>query len=233
MKGEVPLSRLSDIWSLGCVMFEYIVWLLYGGDEADRFGDELLGKAYNIDTKRESTAFYLRKAAGQAVLNPTVNRWLAHMMKDPEGSKDTAIGALLSILQDYMLTTGTLRSNWEKFDHIHTGPVLLKPGTRASARESLRLLDGIIAEARKKSGAYCFKVIGMTKGQQKRKATGPASSTSGLLPIHTLTPPQKEHFIPVAAVFRHARSTGAKKFPLTPLQKETVHNPHQKRTSRE
>jgi len=217
MKGEAALSRLSDIWSFGCVMFEYIIWLLYGSDEADRFGNDLRGKTHTVGT----APFYLRRAAGQAVLNPTVEKWLTHMKNDPEASGDTAIGALLSIIQHHMLTTGILRIDWDKTDHIHTGPVMLEPGTRASARESLRLIDGIIVEMRKKGGKYLFKGIGMTKGQPGRKARGPSPTMTGFLPIRTSTPPQQEHLSPAAAVFR-PRSTGARNFPVPQLRRETV-----------
>ncbi|KAK4446033.1 mitogen-activated protein kinase [Podospora aff. communis PSN243] len=180
MRGDAALSRLSDIWSLGCVMFEYAVWLLYGNDEADRFGNELrVNNPYNTGT----APFYQRRAGGQAVLNLTVEKWHSHMRRDTEGSDDTAIGGLLSIIHNHMLTTGPLRTNWESTDHIRSGPVTLSPGTRASARDTLRLIDGVIQKARSEGGEYLFKGVGMTKGQPGRKAKGP--SPAG---IRTLEP---------------------------------------------
>ncbi len=216
MKGKASLSRLSDIWSLGCVMLEYLIWLLYDNDEADRFSIDLKGNTYNVGV----APFYLRRAAGQAVINPTVEKWMAHIKIDPEGAEDTAVGALVSIIEKYMLTTGPLRSNWELTDHLQTGPVTLPPGTRATARELIRLLDGIIAEAREKGGEYLFKGAGMTTGQRGgRTARGPPSTLSGPLHPRTSTPPQHEHLRPAAAHFR-PRSTGARNLPIVPVMRE-------------
>jgi serine/threonine protein kinase len=39
------LSRLYDIWAMGCVTLEFLIWLLYGYDELTRFNLNINGEA--------------------------------------------------------------------------------------------------------------------------------------------------------------------------------------------
>lgn len=220
MKGEAPLSRLSDIWSLGCVFFEYIVWLMYGTNEAERFNNDLKGK-----TRHDGTApFYLRRAAGQAILNPEVDKWFNHMKRDPNGSDDTALGSLLSIIHDFMLTTGPIRDNWEATDSV-AGPIAIEPGTRATARETLHFIDNIIMEAHRRECDYLLKGVGAGMGQRGQRASGPTQAINLVLPVRTSIPSQQQELLsPQAAMFRQPRSTGARNFPLSQGPREVIPN---------
>ncbi|KAI3320651.1 hypothetical protein HD806DRAFT_505789 [Xylariaceae sp. AK1471] len=40
-------SRTGDIWSMGCIIIEHMIWLLYGNDELSRFNDEILRFFYH------------------------------------------------------------------------------------------------------------------------------------------------------------------------------------------
>ena len=42
-----PRSRLYDVWSMGCITLEFIIWLLYGNDELNNFYGQLKGDAQN------------------------------------------------------------------------------------------------------------------------------------------------------------------------------------------
>jgi len=222
MHGVSALSRLSDIWSLGCVLLEHIVWLLYGSDEAKRFGENLNGSIQNVGP----APFYIRRAAGVAIINPQVNRWIAHMKQDPVGGNGTAIGALLSIIQNNMLTAGPLRSHWDSEKTVDpvAGPVTPQPGTRATAKELLCLIDKIIADTNKSESGkqYLFKDFGTTQGQPGRKARGLPDDTNIPLPIRSM-PPQQDLLSPLAAAVRPLpKLTGAKSSSPPPVKIEMV-----------
>ena len=192
-------------------MFEYLVWLLYGCEEAERFGKDLRGKNLELGT----APFYYRRAGGQAALNPVVERWLSHMKEDAEGSPGTAIGALLLLIQNHMLTLRPLSemANWLARDRSHTGKVRLSPGTRASAGETMHLIDDIIAEAEREGGEYLFKGAAMTDGEPGRTSRGPPSIINSSLPVRTSTPSHKDFLSPNAALLRHPLSTSGKNTP--------------------
>ncbi|KAF5486531.1 Cyclin-dependent kinase 2 [Colletotrichum fructicola] len=48
--GQQPRSRLYDIWSMGCIITEWIIWLLYGNSQLQRFYNDLKGP--NHDPKK-------------------------------------------------------------------------------------------------------------------------------------------------------------------------------------
>ncbi|KAF2265195.1 HET-domain-containing protein [Lojkania enalia] len=77
------LSRLYDIWSMGCITLEFIIWILYGNDELNNFYDQMKG--------------------GNDQFHRTVTDWMDHIQKDPECSQDSAIRDLLYIVRTKLL----------------------------------------------------------------------------------------------------------------------------------
>jgi serine/threonine protein kinase len=94
-------SRLYDIWSMGCVMMECTIWLVYGMDELRRFNKSNLGD-HNM-----SDFFYESHREGnkvRKVVHGAVNRWLKHMKNDPFCRPgQTAIGDALEIISKGLL----------------------------------------------------------------------------------------------------------------------------------
>lgn len=90
-------SRLYDVWSLGCIILEYIIWLLYGQDKLLEFSGEI----------QEATGcFYLVYREGnhpKAKVNPTVVTWMDKIADDPECSAPSAIRDLLALVRDRLL----------------------------------------------------------------------------------------------------------------------------------
>jgi serine/threonine protein kinase len=131
------LSRLTDLWSVGCVLLEHIIWLLYGYNEVARFYIELQGKPQN---KRP---LYEHTASGKTKLRPRVTLWLNHMQRD-ERCTGTAIGRLLKFVQSNLLVTLT-RPNWRAV--LQNGEAVEDPppNTRASAPEFYREMTEILS----------------------------------------------------------------------------------------
>ncbi|KAM7218287.1 hypothetical protein V8F06_006350 [Rhypophila decipiens] len=72
---DTPTSRSFDVWSMGCIMLEFIVWLLYGGNQLDRFNGSFPSTFFDEDGNHSD----------QVELDPSVIEWISHM-------KETAIG---------------------------------------------------------------------------------------------------------------------------------------------
>ncbi|USP72781.1 Mitogen-activated protein kinase kinase kinase ANP1 [Curvularia clavata] len=95
-------SRLYDIWSLGCVFLEHIIWLLYGNDERRRFLDELRDDNGNV-TFYEGTGDKARQREGVA-------RWIHHILVTfPMAT--TSVGGLVDLVSTRMLVAALPRSH--------------------------------------------------------------------------------------------------------------------------
>ncbi|QDS71508.1 hypothetical protein FKW77_004827 [Venturia effusa] len=95
-------SRLWDIWSMGCIMFESILWLLYGNKVKLSFETETTQRT------PEETMYYTPgdTSAGRrtATVNKLTTDCIAHMIRhDPECQSDTAIGDMLVLIRDKLL----------------------------------------------------------------------------------------------------------------------------------
>lgn len=67
--GNGPRSRLYDMWSMGCIIIEFVVWLLYGHNELRRFQDAFRSSA-NAPDRSESP------------VDAEVQRWIDYLYKD-------------------------------------------------------------------------------------------------------------------------------------------------------
>lgn len=87
-----PRSRRYDIWSFGCILVEFVIWILYGIDELERFDGAI-------------TSFYATVVEDQKEVhkvNPVVLRWLDHMRQDPRCQK-SALGDIISLTKHRLL----------------------------------------------------------------------------------------------------------------------------------
>lgn len=95
------LSRLYDTWSMGCIIFEFVIWLLHGNDALERFYQDLQGNA------RNACPYYELAPPGSGdgpAVHHVVQNWTAHLQKnDPECRSDSAIGDLLRLVQRKLL----------------------------------------------------------------------------------------------------------------------------------
>lgn len=89
-------SRLYDIWSMGCVTLEFVVWLLYGYEELKQFKLSIKGEL------EESSPFFIVKDSA-AEIHPAVQSTLDRLSRDPECSSKTALGDLLDIVKTRLL----------------------------------------------------------------------------------------------------------------------------------
>jgi serine/threonine protein kinase len=92
-----PVSRRSDIWSFGCIVVEFVVWLLYGVDELERF-DGAFASFFIADYSHS------HKGPRNVVVNPVVIRWIKHMMtRDPRCQEGSVLRDVLELVETRLL----------------------------------------------------------------------------------------------------------------------------------
>lgn len=95
-------SRHYDMWSIGCIILELIIWLLYGIDELESF-------IHGINGASDSRSpYWMVEEDGThrwAQVHPKAQACMDHIAKDPEcnGAHATAFGDLLTIVRTRLL----------------------------------------------------------------------------------------------------------------------------------
>lgn len=70
---NLPVSRKSDIWSLGCVFLEFCIWYLQGADGVERFEDDRSkDDDSDIPNFKEYKFFNLGSVPGNEAKTPTI-----------------------------------------------------------------------------------------------------------------------------------------------------------------
>lgn len=101
-------SRRYDIWSMGCVTTEFMVWLLYGFEELTKFRASIEGE------KGVPASFFLVDKTplkgpngityvNVAKVHPAVEAGLDFMSNDLRCASNTALGELLNIIKTKLL----------------------------------------------------------------------------------------------------------------------------------
>ena len=100
------LSRQYDIWSIGCVILEMIIWLVYGCIGVKNFRLDVQGEY------RESVPFYTIEKQEEledggtihrAKLQKPVEDWLDRLQESPVCDPNTALGELLRVVRRQLL----------------------------------------------------------------------------------------------------------------------------------
>lgn len=100
--GEAKLlGRQYDVWSMGYLATEVVIWLLHGRDGVNRFRADVQGP--NRSTRKPGYSYKTRHGKHTATLLPIVVRWLERLSEDPRCSPDSALGALLKMVKDRLL----------------------------------------------------------------------------------------------------------------------------------
>ncbi|KAJ2901416.1 hypothetical protein MKZ38_001898 [Zalerion maritima] len=159
-------SRQYDIWSLGCIMLEFIIWILYGREGLKAFNDDLK------DKQGQDSEFFERQgtgATGTADVRKAVKTWMDHILNEhPEGKRDSATRDLVSGIKASFLVVDLARhspatiSGDPNSHHDERMPFVKEPTpepkvgpVRADAIEARKLLEDIVRRGREDS-SYAF-----------------------------------------------------------------------------
>jgi serine/threonine protein kinase len=160
MSARQGRSRLYDLWSMGCITFEFIIWLLYGMDALEEFWDQ----AAKSSPPPSEFQYYKLQDTGaglRPVVNPIVIHWMDHIQKeDPECQSESSsmLKDLLHIVREQLLvvdlspTRGSTLADGGGGRNLAPGFVGGKRRYRATASEFRRALDAI--KKREKDAGY-------------------------------------------------------------------------------
>ncbi|KAF2026798.1 hypothetical protein EK21DRAFT_115421 [Setomelanomma holmii] len=149
-------SRLYDLWSMGCITFEFILWLLYGNNALVEFNKQ----AESMTPPTEEFQYYKVQGTGQeqrAIIHPLAERWMDYLQeRDPEfqSGSQSALKDLLRIVRDHLLvvelppTRGSALADGGGARPL-APPVFVGQRTkyRATAAEFRKALDAIKGKA--------------------------------------------------------------------------------------
>ncbi|KIW78369.1 hypothetical protein Z517_08204 [Fonsecaea pedrosoi CBS 271.37] len=129
----VPRSRVYDIWSLGCICLEFIIWLLYGKGGLRRFNEAFTQRKFWTAPQNATRSV-------DATLEGEVFKWMNWMQAtDPRVAKDTALGDLLDLVRDRLLVIKVERG----------GNAVPSNDCRARSEEVCQILANIRKKAKK------------------------------------------------------------------------------------
>lgn len=89
------ISRRFDVWSMGCVLLEFIIWLLHGSDGQRIFNKELREKEPRIQR------FWHVDKQRQPCIHPVVQEWLNRLGQDAKGTP--VLEELLELVEHRLL----------------------------------------------------------------------------------------------------------------------------------
>lgn len=93
-----PRSRKYDIWSIGCIFLEFIVWLLYSNEGVEDF--RIMREGYSFYVISEVTGNY---EPSKAQIHPEVSRWIKNISDDPRCKEAIAFRHLLTLIRTRLL----------------------------------------------------------------------------------------------------------------------------------
>ncbi|RYC63132.1 hypothetical protein CHU98_g3090 [Xylaria longipes] len=96
---KVKISRLYDMWSLGCVFLEFIVWVLGGWTEVESF-------RARRKSKRRDGEFYQKTITGYYRVLPEVKRCMNSILSDKRCQGDNCFRDVVNIIRNHLLRIG-------------------------------------------------------------------------------------------------------------------------------
>lgn len=93
LNADAATSRAYDIWSMGCILLEFIIWLLYGPEQLMEFNKSF-----------PNTTFFTGKP-GNVKLNLAVQHWVDHINKalGLDGSQKKCVSKALRHIFGFLL----------------------------------------------------------------------------------------------------------------------------------
>ncbi|KAF4629509.1 hypothetical protein G7Y89_g8640 [Cudoniella acicularis] len=97
----LKLSRPYDVWSLGCVLMEVLVWLVFGSQEWKKFNEERDDFEDKRDESYKNDGFFYVTKDGQAMVRESVTKWQRKLRDHPRlhGTSGASLLGLLKLVE--------------------------------------------------------------------------------------------------------------------------------------
>jgi serine/threonine protein kinase len=117
-ESRIVRSRLYDIWGIGCITLESLIWLMYGLGGLKRFNRSNIGD-YGV-----SYTFYEVSLGKPAKVHAVAEYWMRRMAMEPRCTRGkTALGDLLEIVRTGLLIVKLPPEEEAKRPHLHSSHV--------------------------------------------------------------------------------------------------------------
>ena len=146
-------SRLYDVWSMGCITLEFVIWLLYGNKALEEFHAQVGGPT------KQACQYFEGKPPK---VHHVVTNWISHILqRDPECTQNSAIKDLLELVSKRLLVV----SIDSRRDSLFARPVTKDTTStfRATAAEFRDSLDTILSRLEDRPSSY------LCTGKPRRK----------------------------------------------------------------
>ncbi|KAM7216462.1 Serine/threonine-protein kinase par-4 [Rhypophila decipiens] len=137
------LGRSYDTWSMGCIILEIIIWLIYGYDGVVDFESDVRSHKATVSIP----CYVVEVVKGsdppryQAKVRPIVNSWINHLLKEELCGANQALGQLLRIVQQDLLVVDLPRPTPQERNNPHDLDTDGIPGIRITRTATFRTGD--------------------------------------------------------------------------------------------
>lgn len=163
------ISRLFDVWSMGCVIFESVICMLYGYEAVIDF--------QKIERGPKLTPYWARIGPYNYKVTDKATQWMNHILKHDEEFRASAIGDLITLVKDKLLQIDLPQDS-----------EIPERGKRTNARDMRETLSSILKKA-SIDPEYLFDGIAFfptlpsdgSSGQQTSRDSSDRTSQQGLI----------------------------------------------------
>ncbi|KAF4459729.1 serine threonine kinase, partial [Fusarium albosuccineum] len=145
----------SDVWSMGCIILEFLIWLLYGLNGLHEFHRE----GTNLDIFRENVYFSIESNGKTAHVSSIVQKWMEKMLQADSGCSTQmtkVIRNLVLLVKDRLLVVKLFGQKRN----------ITRESSRADLNELMRSLQRIKQTAMDRVDGQCFVMRGHQPGDE-------------------------------------------------------------------
>jgi serine/threonine protein kinase len=111
---DKPRARTYDIWSLGCVFLEFVIFLLYDFKAVKNFEDN---RKRTTTCDNPNASFFQTTSNGHAEILPEVFDAIEALREDPRCRGGTSLNVLVNLIADKLLVT-VVENRW-RAEQLH------------------------------------------------------------------------------------------------------------------